>query len=142
VWQGRFRAFAIQEDEHLLTVLRYVERNALRANLVGRAQDWFWSSLRERQAPWLLPFLPPSPVPLPDCWLAHVNEPLTEVELGRVRQSVRRGCPFGTEVWVHDTAGRLGLESTLRAPGHQPRSLQRDSDDDASPLFRQIRREV
>ena len=31
VWQGRFKAFPIQADEHLLTVLRYVERNPLRA---------------------------------------------------------------------------------------------------------------
>jgi putative transposase len=31
VWQDRFKAFPIQQDEHLLTVLRYVERNALRA---------------------------------------------------------------------------------------------------------------
>src|SRR5262245_15978960 len=44
VWQGRFKAFPIQEDEHLLTVLRYVERNPIRANLVRRAQDWVWSS--------------------------------------------------------------------------------------------------
>ena len=29
VWQGRFKAFPIEEDEHLWTVLRYVERNAL-----------------------------------------------------------------------------------------------------------------
>src|SRR5438045_2451302 len=48
VWQGRFKAFPIQDDEHLLTVLRYVERNALRANLVKRAENWTWSSLRER----------------------------------------------------------------------------------------------
>jgi putative transposase len=40
VWQGRFKAFPIEEDEHLLTVLRYVERNPLRANLVSRAEDW------------------------------------------------------------------------------------------------------
>src|SRR5438132_8128413 len=46
VWQGRFRAFPIQEDEHLLSVLRYVERNALRAELVKRAEDWPWSSLQ------------------------------------------------------------------------------------------------
>ena len=44
VWQGRFKAFPIEEDEHLWTVLRYVERNALRANLVRRAEDWPWSS--------------------------------------------------------------------------------------------------
>ena len=40
VWQGRFKAFPIQEDEHFLTVLRYVERNALRAGLVQHAEDW------------------------------------------------------------------------------------------------------
>src|SRR5690348_4759135 len=34
VWQGRFKAFPCQDDAHLLTVLRYVERNALRAGLV------------------------------------------------------------------------------------------------------------
>ncbi|WP_202802903.1 transposase [Singulisphaera acidiphila] len=49
VWQGRFKAFPIEADEHLLTVLRYVERNALRAELVVRAEDWRWSSL----VPWL-----------------------------------------------------------------------------------------
>ena len=33
VYQGRFKSFAVQEDEHFYTVCRYVERNALRANL-------------------------------------------------------------------------------------------------------------
>jgi putative transposase len=37
VWQGRFKAFPIALDEHLLMVLRYVERNPLRAGLVARA---------------------------------------------------------------------------------------------------------
>src|SRR5438132_11087818 len=45
VWQGRFKAFPIEQDEHLLSVLRYVERNALRADLVARAEAWAWSSL-------------------------------------------------------------------------------------------------
>jgi putative transposase len=49
VWQGRFKAFPIQQDEHLLTVLRYIERNPLRAGLVARAEDWLWSSLREQE---------------------------------------------------------------------------------------------
>ena len=45
VWQGRFKAFPIQDDEHLVTVVRYVERNALRAGLVEQAEAWPWSSL-------------------------------------------------------------------------------------------------
>ncbi len=40
VWQGRFKAFPVQSDEHCLTVLRYVERNPLRANMDKRT----WSS--------------------------------------------------------------------------------------------------
>jgi putative transposase len=58
VRQGRFKAFPIQEDEHLLTVPRYVERNPLRADLVARAEDWAWSSL-SRAA--LLPPCTPAP---------------------------------------------------------------------------------
>ena len=46
VWQGRFKAFPVQSDEHYLTVLRYVERNPLRANMVQRSQDSEWSSLK------------------------------------------------------------------------------------------------
>jgi hypothetical protein len=30
VYQGRFKSFPIQEDDHFYTVTRYVERNALR----------------------------------------------------------------------------------------------------------------
>ncbi len=45
LYQGRFKAFPIEADEYLLAVLRYVERNALRANLVDRAEDWEYGSL-------------------------------------------------------------------------------------------------
>src|ERR1700760_1583093 len=58
VWQGRFKAFPTQEDDHLLVVLRYIERNPLRAGLVQRAEEWEWSSLRWFATP------ERSPVPL------------------------------------------------------------------------------
>ncbi len=45
LYQGRFKSFPIQEDDHFLTVCRYVERNAPRAKLVARAEEWRWSSL-------------------------------------------------------------------------------------------------
>src|SRR5580704_5208659 len=44
LYQGRFKAFPVQEDDHLYTVLRYVERNPLRADLVERAENWRWST--------------------------------------------------------------------------------------------------
>jgi putative transposase len=45
VYQGRFKSFPVQTDEPFLMVARYVERNALRAKLVERAEEWQWSSL-------------------------------------------------------------------------------------------------
>ena len=39
IYQGRFKSFAVEDDDHLLTVWRYIERNPLRANLVCRAED-------------------------------------------------------------------------------------------------------
>jgi hypothetical protein len=47
-YQGRFKSFPVQEDDHYFRVCRYVERNALRANLVRRAENWRWSSLWQR----------------------------------------------------------------------------------------------
>jgi putative transposase len=117
VWQGRFKAFPIEEDEHLLTVLRYIERNPLRAELVRRAEKWRWSSLCAWQAEVVPAYLHPGPFPRPAAWLDYVQTPLTEAELARLRQSVNRGAPFGGADWSQRTAKRLGLEASLRRRG-------------------------
>jgi putative transposase len=44
VYQGRFKSFPVQEDDHFYTVGRYVERNAKRAQLAKRAEAWRWGS--------------------------------------------------------------------------------------------------
>src|SRR5438552_2458296 len=96
LYQNRFRAFPIEEDEHLLTVLRYVERNPLRAGLVAQAQTWPWSSLGAASGRPLLPWLDPGPVTRGQCWVQYVNAPQTEAELERLRRSAQWGVPFGT----------------------------------------------
>src|ERR1019366_3342156 len=116
VWQGRFKSFPIEEDDHLLAVLRYIERNPVRANLVGRAQDWIWSSAACVPEAQPKPLLDPGPLPRPEHWLPYVNEPQTEAEVHRLRESLRRGRPFGSLSWMTQTAHRLGLEGTLRPP--------------------------
>jgi putative transposase len=94
LWQGRFKAFPIQHDEHLLTVLRYVERNPLRAGLVAQAEDYPWSSLRCLLAHTATPaYWHPGPVARPADWLAWVNQALTAEELAAVRTCVTRGGP-------------------------------------------------
>jgi putative transposase len=76
-------------------MVRYVERNALRANLVQLAEDWRWSSLWRRQHPDAQPIHPLAtwPLPLPPDWLAIVNRPQTEAEREAVRRCVNRDAP-------------------------------------------------
>lgn len=117
VWQGRFKAFPIEQDEHLLTVLRYVERNPLRANLVRRAESWAWSSLAWRTGGSRPEMLSDWPVPCPRNWLQLVNSAQSKAEVEALRRSVARGAPFGDDRWAQRTAERLGLESSLRPRG-------------------------
>jgi putative transposase len=119
LYQGRFKCFPVEADDHLYTVLRYVERNALRANLVKRAEDWRWSSLWRRSCkdPTQRAILADWPVQEPADWVRHVNQAQTEAELTALRGSVVRGRPFGSDLWSRRTAKRLGLEYTLRPRG-------------------------
>jgi putative transposase len=119
VYQGRFKSFPVQDDEHFFAVCRYVERNALRAGLVERAEDWRWGSLYRWKAtsesePNLLS---PWPIPRSPRWDEQVNAALTDKEMQTIRRCVNRGSPFGDKQWVDSVTRRLGLETTLRRRG-------------------------
>ena len=119
VYQGRFKSFPIAADEHLLAVLRYVERNPLRAGLVERAEEWRWGSLYRRQYGTAeeRALLAESPVRLGRSWCEYVNQPQTEAELEAIRRSVTRGQPFGGDAWRRKVTRQLGLEHTFRPRG-------------------------
>ncbi len=125
LYQNRFKAFAIEPDDHRLTVLRYVERNALRANLVQRCQEGPWSSLACRLAGGAVAArrLAPWPVPTPTPWVQWVQEAQTEAELEAVRQAVVRGRPYGSAGWVKAAVQALGWQEAVKPRG-RPRKTQ------------------
>lgn len=126
VWQGRFKSPVIQNDEHLLTVLRYIEANPLRAKLVRRAEAYPWSSYRVHGLGETDPLvdrldtyeeLSPQPKTRQRKWAAKVHAPLEERTLAQVRRSSDRGLPYGDETWVQRLAKRLDLDLTIRPRG-------------------------
>ncbi|MHC4441782.1 MAG: transposase [Planctomycetota bacterium] len=131
LYQGRFKSFPIQTDEHFLTVCRYVERNALRAKLVRSAENWRWSSLwrREYGDDKSKRILHPWPVDSPRNWHLVVNRPHNDEELEALRRSVQRGTPYGSKVWQTRMCRRLGLDFTLRPRGRPTKKRA------ASPFF-------
>ncbi|MET0988546.1 MAG: transposase [Steroidobacteraceae bacterium] len=121
IWQGRFKAFLIQQDHHLLTVMRYVERNALRASLVSRAEQWRWGSLYWRTLNSTAVELDSPPIALPTRWIEYVNEPQSSSEIEAIRTCVNRQRPFGSVGWVEHKARELGLGHSLANLG-RPRT--------------------
>ncbi len=128
LYQGRYKCFPVQDDDHFYVAARYVERNALRANLVSAAELWPWSSLAlatrpNVSGPLRLPsaqgfsILADWPLPRPANWTEIVNRPQSEAELATLRKCVSRGSPLGDQSWTAATAQSLGIEFTLRARG-------------------------
>jgi len=103
-----------------LTVLRYLDRNPLRAKLVRRAENWRYGSLwlsGQAEAPaWLLP-ASRRPLKRPADWLEWVNTPQTPNEEAEVQACIKRGRPYGSPRWTKQTARDMDLESTLTPRG-------------------------
>ena len=141
LYQGRFKSFPVGEEEHFLMLCRYVERNALTAQVVGRAEDWRWGSLwaRRRGDEKLKAILADWPVERPRNWIALVNEAMTEKEVERIpdmhsqepslrrrRMAGRSGQASGVAAHVAPRVGRRRSSrktaaSPLRCPVAMPR---------------------
>jgi putative transposase len=126
VWQGRFKSPAVQDDGHLLAVLRYIEANPLRAKMVPDLAGYRWSSYRAHGLGEADPLLDPLPewerlgrTEKERCsrWRRHIAAGEAEKDLALIRSSVLSGRPFGSEDWVGETAKGLGVELTPRPRG-------------------------
>jgi len=126
VWQGRFKSPAVQDDGHLLVVLRYIEANPVRAGIVADPRDYRWSSFGQHGlglADTLLdPFpeweqLGPTEAERRRRWRLKVRGTQKLDELTAVRDSLRTGRPLGDPAWVEGIASRLGIDLTPRPRG-------------------------
>jgi putative transposase len=128
LYQGRYKSFPVQDDWHFLTLARYVEANALRAQLVRRAELWRWCALAQRGNRDAILRPVEWPVARPRNWMALVNEPLPPREAEQVATSITRGRPLGSEPWARAIAKRLGLEWTFNPRG-RPKKDRTDGKD-------------
>jgi putative transposase len=116
----------IQDDEHALVVLRYIEANPLRTGVVKDAGDYRWSSYAVHG----LGNPDPLVATLPAWealgrseerrrarWTKMVHAPLADKELAALRRSLNSGRPYGSDSWVAKTAANLGLPLSSRPRG-------------------------
>ena len=117
LYQGRYKSFPTQGTTHYLTVLRYIEANPVRAEIVQDAADWPWSSYAVRQGRPSVFNLTQGPVTLPPDWTQRVHREIDTKSLQALQSSINRSRPLGETEWIVKTARKMGLESTLRKRG-------------------------
>ena len=117
LYRGRFKSFPVQGDRHYLSVLRYIEANPLRAEIVDHPDRYPWSSFAARRG-LQKPFnLNDGPVKLPANWTQLVCRDIAGKERNRISNSINRGAPLGEPNWTKRAAVRLQLQSTIRPRG-------------------------
>ncbi len=101
LYQGRYKAFMVENALYLLTLIKYVERNPVRAKLVKHCEDWHWGSAWRRisGAPKEKKLLDPSPEPLPHGYRTWINTKDKDDDLEIIRHSVNHGVLYGSDEW-------------------------------------------
>lgn len=117
IYQDRFKSFPIEDERHLFVVMRYVEANPVRAGLVGRAEEWAWSSVSAAPPPEGRVLIARLTGGRPRGWVEMVNDGLPESDLQALRQATRRSRPFGSSNWSAAVAVEHGFEAAVRPRG-------------------------
>ncbi len=119
LYQGRYKSFICQKDDHFLTLVRYVERNAKKANLVRKAQDWKWSSVyrRENGTAKQKKLLSPWPVSKPAHYLDWLNKAQTQSEEEVLERAIAKGTPYGSDSWITRIVQKFNIGQTLKGVG-------------------------
>ena len=134
VWQGRFKSPVIQDDDHLLAVLRYIEANPVRAKLAERAGEYRWSSFAGHGNGRADPLLDPTAAydalgkgaaMRQRRWSAYVHQTPDAGEMAAIRRSGETGLPYGESNWVSRLCDRLKLDLVIRPRG-RPKKIEKE----------------
>ena len=125
LYQGRYKSFLVEGDIYLRTLIKYIERNPVRAKLVKSCENWQWSSAyrslcgttKEKK------LIDTAPAELPEDYSRWINLPQTEQEVESIRNSVNKGKPYGGEGWVEKMITKYSLQSSLKGSG-RPKKIR------------------
>jgi putative transposase len=125
IWGGRFKCSPIETDRYLLTCLRYVDLNPVRAGLVTKAQDYPWSSYRAHVGTASCEWLDADPVNAETGdaekqrarYREFVREGDSELELKFIRESLQRGHVTSSEAFAKALSNEIGFTLPNRHPG-------------------------
>ncbi|MDA1107068.1 MAG: transposase [Proteobacteria bacterium] len=118
LWEGRYKASMVQEEDYLLTCMRYIELNPVRANMVAHPRDYRWSSYRTngegREEKLVTPHelylsLAKTAVQRKEAYRALFKAHVDQSEMNEIRAAWQTGTPLGNDYFKHKVEGKLKM---------------------------------
>jgi putative transposase len=126
VWQNRYYSCPV-EDAAVGRVIKYVEENPVRAGMVDRAEDFWWSSARSHMGateaePWLDNGWFAARWTSEDWGTVLAGRNATHEDLQSIREATYLGRPLGSKNFTAELETKLGRRLEAR-PGGRPKRV-------------------
>ena len=121
LWQGRFASY-VMDEHYLLSCIRYIERNPVRAKLAAHPAEWRWSSARahiDGATDGIVNVSPLLDLAGAD-WGAFLEQETSSGDVGALRRHERTGRPLGGPAFVDMVESQLGRCLRRNTPGPKP----------------------
>jgi putative transposase len=137
LWEGRYKSAPVESDRYFLTCQRYIELNPVRAGMVAGPGEHAWSSFRrhawERPDDLVSPHslyveMGANPASRREAYSGLFSEDLDEVTLYRIRQSIQRGWPLGSDEFCKRLEKETGIRTAPLPVGRRARKLDSEPD--------------
>jgi putative transposase len=134
LWEGRYRATVVDSEQYLLTLMRYIELNPVRAGMVALPQDYPWSSYRCNalgesgdHADWLIPHaeyfrLGASEADRQRAYQALFSGSIGQEDLDQIRNCTHKGWALGGERFKAEIESLSQRRATSKGVG-RPRKV-------------------
>ncbi len=117
IWEGRFKASLIQEEQYLLACMRYIELNPVRANVTAGPGQYRWSSYRANGQGKADELITPHALYLAlgrsrasriEVYRALFKARVDDNELKEIRAAWQTGTPLGNDSFREKIERKLG----------------------------------
>ena len=126
LWEGRYKSSLVQAETYLLTCMRYVELNPVKANMVQDPGQYRWSSYRHNGFGQTDPRITPHSVYLSiDCdesgrhaaYRGLFRSQLDDEALADIRLALAQGQPLGSDRFSDKICAATGIRRAQNGRG-------------------------
>ena len=126
LWAGRFKASVVSNERYLLSCMRYIELNPVRAGMVTHPEAYPWSSWHANVGTRRSVLVTPHPEYLAlgsgaderyACYRALVLQHETEEMTAQLRDATQQNAAFGSPRFAREIEQMLGRDVSIKPRG-------------------------